>query len=119
MSNDAILQKIQRNPKYKQLVKSRSSYAMFLTVIMLIIYFSFILTIAFYPSILGIRFNQRDMTVVADDSITEIVEGNTTTIGIPVGILVILSAFGLTGLYVRRANGEFDALTKQLIEESK
>ena len=41
------------------------------------------------------------------------------TVGIPVGLAVIVSAFVLTGLYVRRANTEFDALTRQIVEEAK
>ena len=39
--------------------------------------------------------------------------------GIPVGVLIILSAFVLTGIYVRRANREFDPLTQQIVEEAK
>jgi uncharacterized membrane protein (DUF485 family) len=42
-----------------------------------------------------------------------------TTVGIPVGLLVIVSAFVLTGVYVRRANAEFDYLTGQILERAK
>jgi uncharacterized membrane protein (DUF485 family) len=42
-----------------------------------------------------------------------------TTIGIPVGILIIIAAFALTGVYVRRANAEFDALNQQIVEASR
>ncbi|MGE5476526.1 MAG: DUF485 domain-containing protein, partial [Bacteroidales bacterium] len=45
--------------------------------------------------------------------------GGVTTIGFPIGIAVILSAVVLTGIYVRRANGEFDELNRQIIEESR
>ena len=41
------------------------------------------------------------------------------TVGIPIGVLIILSAFVLTGIYVRRANTEFDLLNQQIVEESK
>ena len=37
----------------------------------------------------------------------------------PVGVLIILSAFVLTGIYVRRANTEFDQLNQEIVEESK
>ncbi len=43
----------------------------------------------------------------------------TMTVGIPVGILIILSAFLLTGLYVRKANGEFDQLNREIVEEAQ
>jgi hypothetical protein len=45
--------------------------------------------------------------------------GAVTTIGIPVGILIIVAAFVLTGIYVRRANAEFDALNQQIVEGSQ
>ena len=41
-----------------------------------------------------------------------------TTIGIPIGMAVIVFSIVITGLYVRRANGEFDALTREIIEEA-
>jgi uncharacterized membrane protein (DUF485 family) len=43
----------------------------------------------------------------------------TTTIGIPLGVGVILAAFILSGLYVRRANSEFDAKTQAIIERAR
>ena len=65
-----------------------------LTAIMLLVYFSFILLIAFYPEVLGAKVS----------------EGSMITVGIPVGIAIIIFAFVLTGIYVRRANREFDVL---------
>ena len=70
---------------------------------MLVIYFGFVLTIAFDPKLLG----------------TPLSEGSVTTIGIPIGIGVIVSAFILTGIYVRRANGEFDELTAKIKSKVK
>ena len=68
---------------------------------MCVIYFGFILLVAFAPAFLGA-------------SLT----GGVTTVGIPIGILVILSAFGLTAFYVIRANGTYDTLTQQIIRET-
>ncbi|WP_374548019.1 DUF485 domain-containing protein [Rhodoblastus sp.] len=42
-----------------------------------------------------------------------------TTIGIVIGLAVIVSAFVLTGIYVSKANASYDALTKEIVEESK
>ncbi|MEM5402507.1 DUF485 domain-containing protein [Paraburkholderia unamae] len=36
-------------------------------------------------------------------------------IGWPIGVALIVGSWCLTGLYVRRANGEFDALTAQIL----
>ena len=94
---------IKSDPDFIQLVKTRSSFAWTLTIIMLVIYFGFVLTIAFDPSILG----------------TPLSEGSVTTVGIPVGVGVIVIAFVLTGIYVRRANGEFDELTARIKNKAK
>ncbi len=100
--NPAI-EKIVNNPKYQELVRKRSSFAWLLTICVFVIYYGFIAVIAYAPTFLG----------------TPISEGSVTTIGFPIGVAVILSAIALTGIYVRRANGEFDTLTKQLIDGAK
>lgn len=102
MTND-LNDRILKNPKYAELVRKRSSFAWLLSILVLVIYYGFIMIIAFAPKILG----------------TPISEGSITTIGFPIGVGVILSAIALTGVYVYRANTEFDALTKELIEGSK
>jgi uncharacterized membrane protein (DUF485 family) len=95
------LEAIQNNPKYIQLVEQRKSLGLTLSAAMCVIYFGFILLVAFAPTFLGA-------------SLT----GGVTTIGIVVGLLVIVSAFGLTGFYVSRANGTYDTLTQEIIQES-
>ncbi len=94
--------KIRNNPKFHELVSKRTSFAWTLSAIMLAIYFGFILLIAYGKAFLGTSLS-----------------GGTTTIGFPIGIGVILSAIVLTGIYVRRANGEFDELNRQIIEEAR
>ncbi|MFP4332180.1 MAG: DUF485 domain-containing protein [Campylobacterales bacterium] len=96
-----LVKKIQDNPKFQELVTKRESLAWRLTIAMLVIYFGYILIIAFVPSLFAIKIS------------------GAITLGIPVGIIVILSAFILTGLYVKKANSEFDDLTNQVIEESR
>jgi uncharacterized membrane protein (DUF485 family) len=95
--------RIRNDPRFVELVAKRSHYAWVLSIVMLVIYYGFILVIAFAPAVLG----------------TPLTPGAATTIGIPIGILIILAAFVLTGLYVRRANSEFDALTRQIVESAK
>jgi uncharacterized membrane protein (DUF485 family) len=96
--NKDLVEKIKANPDYQNLVKTRNGFAVKLTISMLVVYFAFILTIAFNPSALG--------TPLGADTVT--------TIGIPIGIAVILFAFILTGIYTKRANGEFDDLANKV-----
>ena len=93
-----LVEQIKNDPNYKELVAKRSSFAIILTVAMLVVYFAFILTIAFDPKLLG--------TPLSSDSVT--------TIGIPIGMAVIVFAFILTGIYTKRANSEFDELTNKI-----
>lgn len=93
---------IQRNPKYQELVRSRSSFGWTLTAITLIIYFGFILLIGYAPKFLGIP-----------------IGGSVMTIGLPIGLLVIISAFVLVGIYVRRANSTYDGLIRDIVEETR
>ena len=98
-----LVEKIKANPDYQELVSKRSSFSLKLTIAMLVVYFAFILTIAFDPSLLA--------TPLSPDSVT--------TIGIPIGMFVIAFAFVLTGIYTKRANGEFDDLANKIKESVK
>jgi uncharacterized membrane protein (DUF485 family) len=103
MSKQLSFDKIKSHPKYAELISKRSHLAWSLAALMLIIYYGFILVIAFAPQFLA----------------TPLSAGSVTTIGLPIGVGVILSAIVLTGIYVYRANTEFDELTRDLIEEAK
>ncbi|HRD48897.1 MAG: DUF485 domain-containing protein [Candidatus Competibacter sp.] len=96
-----LVHAIKSNPKYHELVSKRSKFAWLLSFAMLGIYYGFILVVAFNKQILA----------------QPLWEGSVATVGIPVGIGVILSAFALTGIYVFRANAEFDRLTSEIKEE--
>ncbi|EDM23774.1 DUF485 domain-containing protein [Caminibacter mediatlanticus TB-2] len=96
--NKEILEKIKNDPDYIKLVTTRKKFAWGLTFVLLLIYYSFILTIAFDPKLLG--------TPISKDSII--------TIGIPIGVLIIIAAFILTGIYVNKANKVFDELTRKI-----
>lgn len=100
--NQDVFDRVKGDRRFQELVAKRTRFAWVLSAAMLVIYFGFIFIIAFAPKSLG----------------TPIGSG-VTTIGIPLGLFVIVSAFVLTGIYVHRANTEFDAITRQIIEDLK
>lgn len=100
--SSAALERARNDPEFAELVAARSRLAWILTTIMMVIYFGFILMIAFAPALLG-----------------KPIGAGVTTIGIPIGVLVIISAFLLTGFYVWRANGTFDVMSKRIVERAK
>lgn len=95
-----MIEKIKANPKYQELVVKRSSFALKLTVIMLVMYYAFILVIAFDKALLGVSLS-----------------GGVTTVGIPVGIAIIVISFVLTGIYTNKANTEFDELSNAVKDD--
>ena len=98
---DKLIEKVRNNEKYKTLKARRNSFAWILTITMLVVYYGYIALIAFNKPFLS----QKLGTGV-------------TTIGIPIGMAVIVFTIFITGLYVRRANKEFDALTRDILKEA-
>ena len=85
------------NPNFQALVRERSGLGWTLSIIMLVIYFGFILLVAFGKGFMGTK-----------------IGSGVTSIGMVIGLLVILSAVILTGIYTQRANGRYDDLTAKL-----
>jgi uncharacterized membrane protein (DUF485 family) len=92
--------RIYADPDFHELERKRGRFSWLLASIVMLTYFSFILVIAFAPELFA----------------TPIIEGKIITWGIPVGLFVILLSFLLTGVYVYRANKEFDHITKDIVD---
>lgn len=91
--NDDLVQRIASNPKYLELKAKRSSFGWWLTLAMMVVYYGFILLVAFNKQFLSQRLGEGVMTV-----------------GIPIGFGVIVFTVIITTIYVRRANREYDDL---------
>lgn len=89
--------RIASHPKYQELKSKRSSFGWLLTGLMMVVYYGFILLVAFNKSFLMQKLGS-----------------GVITIGIPLGLGVIVFTIVITGIYVRRANSEFDALTEEI-----
>ncbi|MBU6505763.1 MAG: DUF485 domain-containing protein [Betaproteobacteria bacterium] len=97
-----LASKIQNNPKYHHLVQQRDALAWSLSAIVCVIYFGFILMIAFTPGFLTQPISSTSVIPV----------------GMLIGVGVIVASCLLTAVYVSRANGTFDPLTQEIIEEA-
>ncbi|GAA0589083.1 DUF485 domain-containing protein [Caenispirillum bisanense] len=93
--------RILANPRFQELVAKRSRFAWTLSAIILVVFYGFILVVAFNPQILAVPLG----------------EGWTLTVGVPVGAGIIVLSFLLTWAYVVRANGEFERLNREVLEE--
>ncbi|MNI52074.1 Inner membrane protein YjcH [compost metagenome] len=91
---------IQQHPAFIQLVRRKQKLYWSLSLIMLVIYFGFVLLVAFSPATLGQSLN-----------------GGVTSVGMLVGVVMVILAFALTGFYVYRANHVIDPLNDKLKQE--
>jgi uncharacterized membrane protein (DUF485 family) len=94
---DDLVQRIASNPKYQELKAKRTSYGWWLTLAMMVVYYGFILLVAFNKPFLSQRLGDGVMTV-----------------GVPIGFGVIVFTIVITAIYVKRANKEFDDLTAEV-----
>jgi len=98
--DNSLAARIAANPDYQRLKATRSRFGWLLTYAMLIVYYGFILLIAFNKQVLAARIGTDVMTW-----------------GIPIGFGVIVFTIIITAIYVNRANGEFDALSEKIKAE--
>ena len=102
MSQDDVVARITKNPKFQQFVSTRNVYSNIMTMLMMIVYFGYILLIAFNKPFLAQKMSA----------------GGVISVGIPMGIGVLVFTIVLTAIYVRRANTEFDAMKDEIIKEA-
>lgn len=86
---------ITRDPEFQNLARRKNSLSLTLSLLMFGVYFGFIALLAYAPDALRAR-------------------AGAATLGIPIGIGVILFAWILTGIYVRWANGAYDAMVARV-----
>ncbi|MGO4331775.1 DUF485 domain-containing protein [Cupriavidus sp. 2TAF22] len=98
--NEDLVTRLKANPRYRELVHRRTRLGWSLTAIMLVIYYGYILLIAFDKELLATKIGNGVMTW-----------------GMPIGLFVIVFTVAITGFYVRHANGVYDELTEQIKRE--
>jgi uncharacterized membrane protein (DUF485 family) len=99
--SDPVVDKIQRNPKYLELRKKRNAFGWGLTLLMMVVYYGYIALIAFNKPFLA-----------------QPIGAGVISLGIPIGMGVIVFTVLITAIYVRRANSEFDDLTTDILKDA-
>ena len=90
-----LVHRIASHPSYIELKHKRTSFGWWLTAAMMVVYYGFILLVAFGKPFLSQRIGSGVMTW-----------------GIPIGFGVIVFTIVITAYYVNRANREFDDLAE-------
>ncbi|VWX55790.1 conserved hypothetical protein; putative inner membrane protein involved in acetate transport [Burkholderiales bacterium 8X] len=94
-----LARRIAANPTYQELKHKRDRYGWVLAVLMLVVYYGFVLLVAF-----------------GKDFLSRPLGSGVMTIGMPVGFGVIVFTIVITAFYVRRANSEFDRLSDAVVK---
>ena len=89
---DPVIDKIKSHPQYAQLRRERNRFGWSLSILMLVVYYGYIALIAFNKAFLA-----------------QPLGTGVTTLGIPLGMGVIVFTIVITGIYVSRANSAYDA----------
>jgi uncharacterized membrane protein (DUF485 family) len=92
-----LANRIASHPKYQELKAKRSSFGWTLTVLMMVVYYGFIALVAYNKELMATK-----------------IGSGVTTLGMPIGLFVIAFTIIITGIYVRRANSEYDDLTEEI-----
>ena len=103
MSDKTLYDKIRKNPKFAQLCRERGRFSLILSLIVLVPYYAFMMTVAYNPKFFADHFG--DSTIM--------------TIGWPIGAVIIVGSWLLTWIYIRRANGAFEDLNEEIIAEAR
>ena len=98
-----VYARIRNNPQFQQLVARRSRFAWLLSAVVFVIFYSFVMLVAFRPELLGQR--------LASDS--------AVTVGMAGGFSIFVLFWVLTAIYVKRANSEFDELTADIVRQAQ
>jgi len=99
---EVLYRHIASDPAFIALRRRRNRFNWILTAVALSIFFSYILTIAFWPEWLAVP--------LGDDTVI--------TRGIPIGFGVILTSLGLIGLYVVTSHRIFDPAQRAIVERA-
>lgn len=97
----AIWDRIAADPKFQAFVKKRNNYSIMMTLLGAVAYYGFILLVAYNKEFLATKLGV-----------------GVTTIGIPLGVGVIVFTIVITWIFVARANSEFDAESDAIVREA-
>ena len=98
--DDVQVERILHNPKFKKMVSRKATLSWSLTIIMLVVYVGFMLLVGYNKEFLTHSF-----------------DGGVTTVGIPLGLSIIVLSFLLCGVYSYISNNFLDQLNKDALKE--
>ena len=100
--DSALEASIANDPRYSELVRDRQRFSWTLTTITVVVYSAFVSLIAFDKPLM-----------------TRPIAGGATSIGVVLGVLMLIGTVAICAIYVRRANGIYDAAIADLLSDAR
>lgn len=100
--NEKLVERIESNPKYKELVSKRNGLGIKLGIFVIVMFYAYILVIAFNKELLAAKIGD-----------------GVTTIAFPIALAILVLSFLTTLVYVKKANTEFENLTNEIKKDVK
>lgn len=100
VGEEALIAAVAADPRYGALVARRARLGWLLSAVIFVAFVAYLLLIAFDKALLGTP-----------------IGGGVTSLGIPVGLGLILFAIALTGVYVAHANRHHDAQMAAVLKD--
>lgn len=97
-----ISNNIASDPKFLKFVAKRNTYSIIMTILGALAYYGFILLVAYNPAFLAQKLGA----------------GMTASVGVPLGVGVIVFTIIITWIFVRRSNTEFDEEAAAILKEA-
>jgi len=99
---EELVKRIEANPKYHELVSKRNRLGIQLGIFVLVMFYSYILVIAFNKELLATKIGE-----------------SMTTVAFPIALAILVISFLTTLVYVKKANNEFEDLTNEIKNDVK
>ena len=99
--DEAQVQRILNNPEFQTMAKKKTSLGIMFSLITLIVWFGFLLLVGFDPAMFA----------------APISAGASAPVGFYIATAIMIFVPVITTIYISKANGEFDSLTRKVIDD--
>lgn len=99
--DEAQVRRILNNPDFQNMAKRKTSLGLMFSIITLIVWFGYLLLVGFVPAMFA----------------APLTAGASTPVGFYIVMAIMIFVPLITWLYVNKANGEFDTITRKVIDD--
>lgn len=100
--SSAMYERMRANPKFRELVTQRGRFAWTLSIVVLVMFYGYVMMVAFSPATIG----------------QPVAPGSMWTVGVVAELFMFVFFWLLTAFYVRRANTHYDQLTDEIVKQA-